>query len=70
MIESGSDPDEYKVRSYFLYKRSRNSEPETEEIFGEREDIIRKSDGKWKLAKRTVYADQSVLTVRNLGVFL
>ena len=37
--------DEYNVRSYFFYKRSRASEHKTEEIIGEREDVIRKEEG-------------------------
>ncbi|MGV3489322.1 MAG: 3-phenylpropionate/cinnamic acid dioxygenase subunit beta [Tuberibacillus sp.] len=70
MVEPGAEPDEYRVRSYFLYKRSRSSEIETEEMFGEREDIIRKSGDGWKIAGRTVYVDQSVLTVKNMAMFL
>jgi len=70
MIEAGSKPDEYKVRSSFLYRRSRSSDPETEEIFGEREDTIQKIDGEWKLISRTIYPDQTVLTASNLSMFL
>ena len=70
MIEQTDIPEEYKVISYFLFKRSRSSEPSTEEIFGEREDMLRKVDGEWKIASRTVKADQSVLTVMNLAMFL
>lgn len=70
MIEHGDSPNEYKVRSYFLYKRSRSSDPNTEEMFGEREDVICRKDGELKLVKRTVYPDQSVLTVSNLAMFL
>ncbi|WP_042349572.1 3-phenylpropionate/cinnamic acid dioxygenase subunit beta [Bacillus massiliigorillae] len=70
MIEPTSNSNEYKVRSYFLFKRSRSSEINTEEIFGEREDIIRKIDQSWKIASRIVYPDQSVLTVMNLSMFL
>ena len=70
MFERTAVPEEYKVMSYFLFKRSRSSDPTTEEIFGEREDILRKVDGEWKIASRTVNADQSVLTVMNLAMFL
>jgi len=70
MIEPTSVADEYWVRSYFLFKRSRSSEINTEELFGEREDIIRKVSGGWKIAQRTVYPDQAVLTVMNLSMFL
>ncbi|MGJ9385044.1 3-phenylpropionate/cinnamic acid dioxygenase subunit beta [Salipaludibacillus sp. CF4.18] len=70
MVTEGSRENEYHVRSYFLYKRSRSSDLETEEIFGEREDILRRKDGGWKIASRRIYADQSVLTVKNLAMFL
>lgn len=70
MIDPGSDPDEYKVRSYFLFKRSRASDPNTEQIFGEREDLIRKVNEEWKIASRIIYPDQAVLSVMNLSMFL
>lgn len=70
VVEPGLSSNDYKVRSYFLFKRSRSSEAKTEELFGEREDIIRKVNGKWKIAKRTVYPDQSVLSVMNVSMFL
>ncbi|RSL33116.1 3-phenylpropionate/cinnamic acid dioxygenase subunit beta [Salibacterium salarium] len=70
VIQPGSKEDEYNVRSYFLYKRSRSSEVETEELFGEREDVLRKTDGRWQVVSRSIYPDQSVLTVKNLAMFL
>ena len=70
MVDSNNHPDELKVRSYILFKRNRASEIHTEEIFCEREDIFRKEAGKWKIVKRTIYPDQTVLTVMNLSMFL
>ncbi|WP_236719603.1 3-phenylpropionate/cinnamic acid dioxygenase subunit beta [Neobacillus mesonae] len=70
MITPSAVSDEYNVRTYFFYKRSRASELQTEEIMGEREDVIRKEEGKWKISQRTIYPDQTVLTVMNLGMFL
>ncbi len=69
-VEPGANPDEYKVRNYFLFKRSRGSTTDIEQMFGERHDIIRKVDGQWKLAARTVYPDQSVITTMNMSMFL
>ncbi|MED4601535.1 3-phenylpropionate/cinnamic acid dioxygenase subunit beta [Paenibacillus validus] len=69
-VDPGLQPDEYKVRSYFLFHRSRGSDIETEKMFGEREDVIRKENGEWKLASRTIYPDQAVLGVMNLSMFL
>ncbi|MEB3100385.1 3-phenylpropionate/cinnamic acid dioxygenase subunit beta [Ferviditalea candida] len=69
-VAPGSRPEEYRVRSYFLFKRSRASDIETEQLFGEREDVLRKENGEWKIASRTIYPDQAVLSVMNLGMFL
>ncbi len=70
MIDPGSHPDEYQVRNYFLFHRSRGSDIETEKLFGEREDVLRKVNGEWKIASRTIYPDQAVLGVMNLSMFL
>ncbi|MEX2462587.1 MAG: 3-phenylpropionate/cinnamic acid dioxygenase subunit beta [Paenibacillaceae bacterium] len=70
VINPSVHPDEYSVRSYFLFKRSRASDLQTEEIFGEREDVFRKVDEQWKVAARSIYPDQAVLTVMNLSMFL
>jgi 3-phenylpropionate/cinnamic acid dioxygenase small subunit len=70
MIRPGSDPNELQVRSYFLFHRSRGSDPNTEQLFGEREDVMRKLSGEWKIASRMIYPDQAVLTVMNLSMLL
>ncbi|MGY4691463.1 3-phenylpropionate/cinnamic acid dioxygenase subunit beta [Salibacterium sp. K-3] len=69
MIEQGDHKNEYHVYSSFLYKRSRDSEVDTEELFGERKDVLRKSGDRWEVVSRTIYPDQSVLTVKNLAMF-
>ncbi|WP_102271729.1 3-phenylpropionate/cinnamic acid dioxygenase subunit beta [Cytobacillus massiliigabonensis] len=70
MIEPTGDPNEYKVRSYFLFKRSRGSTHDIEEMFGERNDIIRKENNEWKIAERTIFPDQAVITTMNMSMFL
>jgi 3-phenylpropionate/cinnamic acid dioxygenase small subunit len=70
MIDSASVPNECKVRSYFLFQRSRGSDHHIEQIFGERNDIIRKVNDEWKIASRTIYPDQTVITAMNLSMFL
>ncbi|RXT06999.1 3-phenylpropionate/cinnamic acid dioxygenase subunit beta [Ammoniphilus sp. CFH 90114] len=69
-VEDCEHPDEYKVVSYFLTKRSRGVDHEAEQIFGERHDVLRRVNGEWKIHSRTIYPDQSVLTVMNLSMFL
>jgi 3-phenylpropionate/cinnamic acid dioxygenase small subunit len=70
MIDSTSNPDEYKVRSYFLFQRSRGSTHDIEQMFGERNDIVREEKGEWKIASRTIYPDQAVITTMNMSMFL
>lgn len=70
VIESTEIPDEFKVRSYFLFKRSRGSTMDIEEMFGERDDKVRLENNQWKIASRIVYPDQSVITTMNMSMFL
>jgi 3-phenylpropionate/cinnamic acid dioxygenase small subunit len=70
MIEGTTNPNEYKVRSYFLFQRSRGSHHEIEQLFGERNDMVRKVDNQWKIAKRLIKPDQAVITTMNLSMFL
>jgi 3-phenylpropionate/cinnamic acid dioxygenase small subunit len=70
VIAPASSPDELKVRSYLQFHRSRASDKEIEILSCEREDVFRKVNGEWKLASRTIYPDQAVLNVMNLGMFL
>ncbi|WP_102027619.1 aromatic-ring-hydroxylating dioxygenase subunit beta [Salirhabdus sp. Marseille-P4669] len=70
IVEPTESPDEWKVKSYFLFKRSRASTHELEELFGERHDIIRNIDGEWKIASRIIYPDQTVITTMNMSMFL
>jgi 3-phenylpropionate/cinnamic acid dioxygenase small subunit len=50
--------------------RERNRvETETDFFVGKREDILRKVDGRWKIARREILLDQNVLLAKNLAVF-
>ncbi|MBM7656298.1 3-phenylpropionate/cinnamic acid dioxygenase subunit beta [Neobacillus cucumis] len=70
MVEPTEDPNEFKVTSYFLYKRSRGSTHVIEELFGERNDIIRKVHNEYKIVSRTIIPDQAVITTMNMSMFL
>ena len=69
-IEPTSSPSEVMARSYFLLYRSRGSSTQVELVSGERRDLLRRVNGKWKLAKRLILVDQSTLGTRNLAIFL
>jgi 3-phenylpropionate/cinnamic acid dioxygenase small subunit len=62
-------PSEVDVRSRFLVYRNR-VETETDILVGKREDVLRRVDGAWKIARRMVVLDQSVLLAKNLTFFI
>lgn len=67
---SGSaTPSEVTVRCRFLVYRNR-VETETDVLVGKREDVLRRMDGSWKIARRMVVLDQSVLLAKNLTFFI
>jgi len=68
-VEAGDHEDEVKVRSYLLLYRSRQDRPDFELLSGERQDILRRIEGTWKLARRTIIVDQTCLNVANLSNF-
>jgi 3-phenylpropionate/cinnamic acid dioxygenase small subunit len=68
-VGEGSPPAEVEVRSRFLVYRNR-VETETDLLVGKREDVLRRVDGRWRIARRKVILDQSVLLAKNLTFFL
>ena len=69
-VAEGEEENEVAVRTNLLLYRSRGSDPHHDLISAERKDILRKEDGQWKLRKRVILLDHSVLTTHNLSVFL
>jgi 3-phenylpropionate/cinnamic acid dioxygenase small subunit len=61
-------PSEIVVKSRFLIYRNR-VETETDLLVGKREDVLRRADGAWRIARRKIVLDQSVLLVKNLTFF-
>ena len=64
----GRSPAEISVKSRFLIYRNR-VETETDLLVGKREDVLRRVDGAWRIARRKIILDQSVLLVKNLTFF-
>jgi biphenyl 2,3-dioxygenase beta subunit len=60
--------DELRVRSNFLIYRS-HLEYDHEMFSGYREDILRPAGDAWKICRRDIILDQSVVTQKNLGIF-
>ena len=63
-----SASSEVVVKSRFLVYRNR-VETETDFLVGKREDVLRRVDGGWKIARRKIVLDQNVLLAKNLTVF-
>jgi 3-phenylpropionate/cinnamic acid dioxygenase small subunit len=59
---------EVVVKSRFLIYRNR-VETETDFLVGKREDVLRRVNGGWKIARRRIVLDQNVLLAKNLTVF-
>jgi 3-phenylpropionate/cinnamic acid dioxygenase small subunit len=60
---------EIQARTAFLVYRS-HLETDSQLLSGCREDVLRKTNGAWKVAKRTIVLDANVLLDKNLSVFL
>jgi len=56
------------VKSRFLIYRNR-VETETDVLVGKREDLLRRASGGFKIARRKIVLDQSVLLAKNLTFF-
>lgn len=69
-VEEEGDDLEAVLKTNLLVFRSRFDDPSHQLVSGERLDTLRKTNGKWKLAKRMVYLDHTTMAVSNLGIFL
>lgn len=69
-VYPGEGDGEYTVKSYVLLFRSRGDTRDPEFLSAERTDILRSTDGEFKIAKREILVDESVLNTQNLAVFL
>lgn len=67
--DPGVGPLEVTLSSRFLVYRNRVSD-ETDFFVGRRKDTLRKTDDGWKVVRRFLLLDQTVLLAKNLSVFL
>jgi 3-phenylpropionate/cinnamic acid dioxygenase small subunit len=61
-------PAEILVKCRFLIYRNR-VETETDLLVGKREDLLRRADAGWQIARRKIILDQNVLMAKNLTFF-
>jgi 3-phenylpropionate/cinnamic acid dioxygenase small subunit len=67
-VEPGEAESELKVYSNFIVYRNR-SETEQDFYIGGRQDVLQKVEGAWKIARRKIILDQSVLLAKNVSIF-
>lgn len=67
VVEEGDDPDEVEVRSAFQVRQGRKLRDEAWWT-GRRRDRLRRVDGRWKIARREVILDATVLP-RGITIF-
>lgn len=63
-------PEEVIADSAVLLFRSRGDVNEPSLVSAHREDVFRREGGDWKLARRVIMVDESVLRTQNLAIFL
>ena len=63
------DGNDIEVESNFLVYRTR-METDKDLFVGTRHDVLRRVNGSFKIARRTIILDQAVLDARNISVFL
>jgi len=67
-VAPGDTASEIKVYSNFIVYRSR-AESEEDFYVGGRQDVRRRVDGAWKIARRKLTLDQNVLSAKNVSIF-
>ncbi len=67
-VAPGDTASEIKVYSNFVVYRSR-AESEEDFYVGGRQDVLRRVDGAWKIARRKLTLDQNVLSAKNVSIF-
>ena len=63
------DGNEIEVHSNFLVYRTR-MDTDQDLFVGMRKDILRRVNGGFKIARRTIILDQAVLAAKNISIFL
>ena len=69
-VKATPDPNEVEILSYMLVHRQRAGQTHADTFAGERHDRLRQVDGEWRLARRTILLDQTVIAATHLGIIL
>lgn len=69
-VYAGDENGKLLAKSYVLLFRSRGDAHSPDFVSAERTDVLRRVDGGFKIARRDILVDESVLRTQNLAVFL
>jgi 3-phenylpropionate/cinnamic acid dioxygenase small subunit len=69
-IAQAATAEDLEVRSNVLVYRNRGDAGDFELISGERRDLLRRTGGGWRLARREFTVDQASLANKNLAIFV
>lgn len=69
-VRRSDDPDRVEVRSNLLLYHARWDRPDYTVLSGERRDVLVRDESGWKLARRLVVLDNTVVPTLNLSFFL
>jgi 3-phenylpropionate/cinnamic acid dioxygenase small subunit len=67
VVSSAENNEVVAKTAFFVYKS--HLETDSSLYTGHREDILRREDGNWKIAKRTIYINANVLLSKNISIF-
>lgn len=67
--EEGDKDNEVQVKSYFIVYRTRGDNASPDLFSGVREDVLRDERDQWKLARRKILADHTVMGASSLSIF-
>lgn len=62
--------DEVEVKSCLMLHRSQWDTADYDLLVAERQDVLRSESGEWRLRRRKVFLNHTILGTANLGVFL
>lgn len=68
--QPGQRDDEVMAQSNLLLYRNRGDTPHADLLSAVRQDVLRRVNGNWRLASRTIVLDQSTVATLNLAVLL
>lgn len=69
-VSEADREDELRVSSNVLVYRTRGDDPTPDLFSAERQDVLRRVNGSWRLASRLVLLDQTVVGTRHLAILI